>query len=67
MIILNLCLEGMTWDNYGKVWVIDHILPIASFNVEIEKELLRANHYTNLRPYWKDVTTDEQRKTWVCQ
>ncbi|MDP2218543.1 MAG: hypothetical protein Q8J68_14795 [Methanolobus sp.] len=25
---------GMTWDNYGTVWVIDHKIPIAAFNFE---------------------------------
>ena len=58
----SLFLDGMNWDNYGSVWVIDHIIPIASFDVENREELLKANHYSNLRPYWKDVVTDEQKK-----
>jgi hypothetical protein len=26
--------EGMTWENYGRVWEIDHKIPIAVFNYE---------------------------------
>lgn len=39
--------EGMTWDNYGSHWVIDHITPIAFFGPN-EEEI--ANHYSNLQP-----------------
>lgn len=47
--------EGMSWDNYGwgeGKWVIDHIVPIAAFNLENEKEIKKCFHYTNLRPLW---------------
>jgi hypothetical protein len=39
---------GMTWDNYGKYWHIDHIIPLGLATTEEQvKELL---HYTNLQP-----------------
>lgn len=43
--------EGMSWDNYGE-WHIDHIRPLASFNLLEENEVKLACHYTNLQPLW---------------
>lgn len=41
--------SGMTWENRGK-WHIDHIVPIAS--AQSEEDVIRLNHFTNLRPVW---------------
>ena len=43
--------EGMSWDNYGK-WHIDHIKPLASFDLSDREQFLRACHYSNLQPLW---------------
>lgn len=43
--------EGMSWNNYGD-WHIDHIQPLANFDLTDEKELKKACHYTNLQPMW---------------
>jgi hypothetical protein len=40
----------MTWDNYGKVWHLDHIKPVCSFNLRLEGIAKEVNHYKNLRP-----------------
>ncbi len=45
--------EGMTWDNHGVVWEIDHIIPLAAFDLTRKDQQMIANHYTNLRPLWK--------------
>ena len=43
----------MTWDNHGlKGWHIDHIRPLACFDLTDRKQLLEACHYTNLQPLW---------------
>jgi len=43
--------DGMTWQNRGE-WHTDHIVPISIGDTIDEIKYL--NHYTNLRPLWKD-------------
>jgi hypothetical protein len=48
--------EGMSWDNWGKgkdCWNIDHIKPLASFDMLDEDDLKECWHYTNLQPLWE--------------
>ena len=45
--------EMMTWENHSsKGWHIDHIKPLASFNLIDESQVKVACHYTNLQPLW---------------
>ena len=54
---------GMTWDNYG-VWVIDHIVPLATANTE--NEVIKLSHYSNLQPLWETENRDKWDKLdWV--
>ena len=44
---------GMTWDNWALGgWHIDHIKPLASFDLTDRAQFLEACHYTNLQPLW---------------
>jgi hypothetical protein len=43
--------DGMTWQNRGE-WHTDHIVPVSLGDTIDEIKYL--NHYTNLRPLWKD-------------
>jgi hypothetical protein len=42
-------LNGMSWEN-RRLWHIDHIIPLAL--AKNEDQLIKLNHYTNLRPLW---------------
>lgn len=46
---------GMTRDNYGPVWHVDHILPCAEFHLQHSEEREICFHWTNLQPlFMKD-------------
>lgn len=44
---------GMTWENYGRVWEVDHEIPLCRFDVRREDQMLIASHFSNLRPLFK--------------
>jgi len=48
--ISSMFTNGMSWDNYGSVWVIDHIVPFRQFDLFNEKDLLLCWNYRNLMP-----------------
>lgn len=43
-------LKGMSWENRGSGWHIDHIVPLAS--AKTKEEVIALCHFTNLRPMW---------------
>jgi len=46
--------DGMTWDNYGrKGWHIDHIKPLAMFDLSTEDGIKEAWSLSNLQPLWE--------------
>lgn len=51
---------GMTWDNYGAEWHIDHIRPLANYDLSDREVLKQLVHYTNLQPLW---AADNLRKS----
>ncbi len=58
--------EGMTRENYGAAWELDHKLPLSSFNLRDAAQFRAACHYTNIQPLLiadhLEKTRNEQRK-----
>ncbi len=49
---------GMTWENYGTYWHIDHHIPCAAHRLVDPAEQRRCFHWTNLHP----LTADENMR-----
>jgi len=56
----------MNWQNYGKYngqlsfgWDIDHVVPVSS--AKTEEEVLKLNHYFNLRPLCSKINRDVKK------
>lgn len=52
-------LPGMTWDNYGSEWEIDHIVPCSLFDMNDKWHQFVCFNWRNLQPLW---TKDNQVK-----
>jgi hypothetical protein len=50
--------DGMCWENKSQ-WHIDHIIPVAAFDLTTLDGQQAAFHFTNLRPAWAE---DNRRK-----
>jgi len=44
---------GMSWENHGTEWHIDHIKPIASFDLQDEEQQKLAFNFKNTQALWK--------------
>lgn len=54
----------MAWHNYGRVWEIDHIVPVASFTwlSPTDASFKACWALSNLRPLWKDENRRKQAR-----
>jgi hypothetical protein len=41
---------GFNLENYGTVWEIDHVIPCKKFDLNIEDDVKKCFHWTNLAP-----------------
>jgi hypothetical protein len=44
---------GMSWENFGRKWQLDHIRPLAGFDLTDPAQFAEAFHFLNLRPLVK--------------
>ena len=51
---------GMTWENYGPVWQVDHVRPCADFDLTCPEQQRICFHWTNLQPLF---SRDNRRKS----
>ena len=45
-------LPGMSWENYGRIWQVDHKKPIAVFDLSSREQQKECFHFSNLQPLW---------------
>lgn len=53
-------INKMDWNNYGKIWEIDHIKPCSKFDLTKLEEQQKCFHYINLMPRFKTTEIAEQ-------
>ncbi|HVY76016.1 MAG TPA: hypothetical protein VG890_14375 [Puia sp.] len=41
--------SGQTWENFGKAWQFEHVLPVAFFDFSRESDLKLCWHFINIR------------------
>jgi hypothetical protein len=54
--------DGMTLENHGSVWHIDHVKPCASFNLLDENEQRECFNWSNLQPLLCDENLSKNDK-----
>lgn len=47
--------DDINWSNYASHWHIDHVIPLAFFNMTEKKEQLMSFNWMNLRPLEKGL------------
>jgi hypothetical protein len=54
--------DMMSWENYGKIWHIDHVVPISFFDNTIIEEQSIAFNWTNLKPLCSKMNMSKSSK-----
>lgn len=54
--------DGMSWENYGQLWEIDHVRPVSSFDLLSPIQQSKCFHYRNTQPLLKKVNRTKSNK-----
>lgn len=54
--------SNMSWNNYGKVWNIDHVRPCDSFDLTNVNQQKECFHWTNTRPVFIELNQSKRNK-----
>jgi hypothetical protein len=54
--------DDISWGNYGSVWHIDHVVPVAFFDLLKLEEQLICFHWSNLRPLYAEANLQKSDK-----
>lgn len=57
-------LPGMSWNNYGSKWSIDHVLPLNHFDMKIIEEQHIAFNWTNMQPSYDNFEKNDHIRLW---
>jgi hypothetical protein len=52
--------DGMTLDNYGSHWHVDHVIPCSLFDLSNEDEVKNCFRWTNLQPLEASLNLSKQ-------
>ena len=54
--------DNMNWDNMGKYWSFDHVIPCNNFDLSKQEEIDKCYNWTNLRPLEKPENSSKGSK-----
>lgn len=52
--------QGMTWKNYGTTWHVDHVFPLAWFDLSDPATQKKAFSYKNLQPLFAEENSSKR-------
>lgn len=55
--------SDQTFENYGKLWHLDHCIPCTKFNAEKHEDIKKCFHWSNLQPLNANKNLSKNNKT----